>query len=245
MIAIIDYGMGNLHSVSKALERLGYTYEITDQADRIKAADGVILPGVGAFGDAMKQLKESQLIEVIKEVAQEKKPLLGICLGMQLLFTTSEENGYTEGLSLLSGHVKRLPGFYANARYKVPHMGWNRLQLQQAHHPVLKGIESGYTYFVHSYYVAEMSEDDLIAYAQYFERVPGIVGRDHILGMQFHPEKSSHTGMQLLRNFCRLCLPDNQAEDEGRPHSDKERQAVSKSITNQEVITVQQGKGEK
>lgn len=206
MIAIIDYGMGNLHSVSKALERLGYDYLITDKPAEIKAAAGVILPGVGAFKDAMKQLEEANLIEVIHEVSASGKPLLGICLGMQLLFTSSEENGYAEGLKLLKGHVRLLPHTsITGERFKVPHMGWNMLKFKQTNQSVVQGITEGYTYFVHSYYVDQMDEEELIAYADYTVQVPGIVGRDNVIGMQFHPEKSGFTGMNLLKNFCKSC----------------------------------------
>jgi glutamine amidotransferase len=206
MIAIIDYGMGNLHSVSKALERLGYEYAITDDPLMIQAADGVILPGVGAFGDAMKQLRRTSLDAVINDIADQGKPLLGICLGMQLLFSSSDEGGKHEGLNLLQGHVRRLSGVSRTGeKYKVPHMGWNLLHFTQKDHPLLEGINGGYTYFVHSFFVDQIDEQDLIAYAHYHEQVPGIVGRKNVIGMQFHPEKSGETGMHLLTNFCRLC----------------------------------------
>lgn len=206
MIAIIDYGMGNLHSVSKALERLDYEYVISDDKQIIKQAEGVILPGVGAFSDAMKQLRQTGLDTVIKEVAEQGKPLLGICLGMQLLFSTSAEGGEHEGLGLLAGHVRRLPGIsITGVRYKVPHMGWNLLHLYKKEHPLLQEIEGGYTYFVHSYFIDQMDPNDLIAYADYYEKVPAIVGRNNVMGMQFHPEKSGETGMHLLANFCRQC----------------------------------------
>lgn len=206
MIAIIDYGMGNLHSVSKALERLGYDYTITDDPLAIQEADGVILPGVGAFGDAMKQLRGTSLDTLIKDLAEQGKPLLGICLGMQLLFSSSDEGGKHQGLNLLQGHVRRLPGISKSGeKYKVPHMGWNLLHFTQKNHPLLEGISGGYTYFVHSFFVDQINKQDLIAYADYHEQIPGIVGRKNILGMQFHPEKSGETGMHLLANFCRLC----------------------------------------
>jgi glutamine amidotransferase len=205
MIAIIDYGMGNLHSVSKALERLGYEYAITDDPLTIQEANGVILPGVGAFGDAMKQLRRTGLDALTKDVAAQGKPLLGICLGMQLLFSSSAEGGKHEGLNLLQGHVCRLPGVSTTGeKYKVPHMGWNLLHFTQQNHPILEGTTEGYTYFVHSFYVDQMDKQDLIAYAEYHEQVPGIVGRKNVIGMQFHPEKSGETGMHLLANFCRL-----------------------------------------
>jgi glutamine amidotransferase len=205
MIAIIDYGMGNLHSVSKALERLGYEYNITDDPIVIQEANGVILPGVGAFGDAMKQLRRTGLDVLIKNIAEQGKPLLGICLGMQLLFTSSTEGGRHDGLNLLHGHVSRLPGVSKTGeKYKVPHMGWNLLHFTQKEHLLLERISEGYTYFVHSFFVEQLSKQELIAYADYHEQVPGIVGRNNVMGMQFHPEKSGETGMQLLANFCRL-----------------------------------------
>lgn len=206
MIAIIDYGMGNLHSVSKALERLGYEYIITDKAAAILEADGVILPGVGAFKDAMQQLRDSGLDHVLREFVQLRKPLLGICLGMQLLFTKSDEGGTHEGLGFLQGDIKRLPGVSSSGEtYKVPHMGWNKLHLTKPNHPLLEGIDGGYTYFVHSYFATEIKQEELIAYADYYEQVPGIVGRENVMGMQFHPEKSGETGMQLLDNFGKQC----------------------------------------
>lgn len=205
MIAIIDYGMGNLHSVSKALERLGYDYHITSDKDQMRQAYGVILPGVGAFGDAMKQLKHDGLDQTIIELASEGKPLLGICLGMQLLFSTSSEGGRHEGLNLLQGDVARFSGEEQGQSYKVPHMGWNELCMTEQSHAVLQGVEKGYTYFVHSFYVQHMNELELLAYAHYHAQVPAIVGRDHIVGMQFHPEKSGPTGLKLLANFARSC----------------------------------------
>lgn len=191
MIGIVDYGMGNLFSVSKALERLGADYFIS--SEDYEQADGLILPGVGSFRDAMERLPAP----AIKEFVATGKPLLGICLGMQLLFERSEENGLTEGLALLPGKVRRFPG----EDYKVPHMGWNKLEFLQSS-PLLKNLEEDYVYFVHSYYV-EPSEVTL-AKADYHEQVSAVVGRDNIYGMQFHPEKSSRLGMALLNNFLQL-----------------------------------------
>ncbi|WP_079914636.1 imidazole glycerol phosphate synthase subunit HisH [Paenibacillus sp. 32352] len=199
MIAIIDYGMGNLHSVSKAVERLGYEAVITSDEQQIMAADGAILPGVGAFGDAMEHLRESQLDGAVKRYAESGKPLLGICLGMQLLFSRSEEHGSHEGLNLLPGSVVRFRG-----SYKVPHMGWNRLQFVQSS-PLFKGIEQGHVYFVHSYHVQPEQRSDLLATTDYYQQVTAIVGRNQIYGMQFHPEKSGSIGMKLLGNFLELC----------------------------------------
>ncbi|MGO4499583.1 imidazole glycerol phosphate synthase subunit HisH [Paenibacillus sp. 2RAB27] len=200
MIAIIDYGMGNLHSVSKAVERLGYEAVVTGDPEQILAAEGAILPGVGAFGDAMEHLRESGLDEVVKQYAASGKPLIGICLGMQLLFTSSEEHGQHEGLGLLPGSVVRFRG-----DYKVPHMGWNLLSYKQSESPIFKGIEEGHVYFVHSYHVKPERESDLLAVTDYYQPVTAIVGRDNVYGMQFHPEKSGDNGMQLLGNFLTLC----------------------------------------
>ncbi|UUZ82732.1 imidazole glycerol phosphate synthase subunit HisH [Paenibacillus sp. P26] len=146
MIAIIDYGMGNLHSVSSAVERLGYAYRITSDEKELFEADGAILPGVGAFGDAMEHLREAKLDDAVKRYAESGKPSLGICLGMQLLFSSSEEHGHHEGLGLLPGRVVRFTG-----DYKVPHMGWNKLSFRQPS-PLFRDLEEGHVYFVHSYH---------------------------------------------------------------------------------------------
>ncbi|MBD3922673.1 imidazole glycerol phosphate synthase subunit HisH [Paenibacillus sp. PR3] len=200
MIAIIDYGMGNLHSVSKAVERLGFDFVITADPARILAADGAILPGVGAFGDAMDNLRETGLDEVTKRFVATGKPLLGICLGMQLLFSESEEYGNHQGLNLLPGRVVRFQG-----DYKVPHMGWNKLSFRQSS-PLFEGLEEGHVYFVHSYHVKPELASDLLATVDYYQQVTAIVGRDNVYGMQFHPEKSSDLGMQLLGNFLKLAV---------------------------------------
>ncbi|MDO7908505.1 imidazole glycerol phosphate synthase subunit HisH [Paenibacillus sp. JX-17] len=200
-IAIVDYGMGNLHSVSKAVERLGYEALVTGDAAEILAADGVILPGVGAFGDAMAHLRESGLDRTVKEAAAAGQPLLGICLGMQLLFDSGEEHGHHKGLGLLPGDVVR----FAGGGYKVPHMGWNRLAFLQAEHPLLAGLDEGHVYFVHSYHVRPASREDLLAVTEYGgQQVTAIAGRGRVLGMQFHPEKSGELGMALLENFLKL-----------------------------------------
>ncbi|GIP40275.1 imidazole glycerol phosphate synthase subunit HisH [Paenibacillus sp. J31TS4] len=199
MIAIIDYGMGNLHSVSKAVERLGWEAEVTSDPAHILGADGVILPGVGAFGDAMRELSESGLADVVRQAAASGKPLLGICLGMQLLFGESEEHGQHEGLGILPGRAMRFAG-----EYKVPHMGWNRLAFRQDS-PLFEGLEEGYVYFVHSYHVKPDDESVLLAVTDYYQPVTAIVGRGRVFGMQFHPEKSGDVGMRLLANFLSLC----------------------------------------
>ncbi|MEH7547238.1 MULTISPECIES: imidazole glycerol phosphate synthase subunit HisH [Bacillaceae] len=202
MIGIVDYGMGNLFSVSKALERLGADYFISADKDELLNADALILPGVGSFRDAMERLQ----VETIKEFAATGKPLLGICLGMQLLFEESEENGPTKGLGLLPGKVRRFPGTTPEGEtYKVPHMGWNRLEFVQDS-PLLNDLTEDYVYFVHSYFVDADNNDALLAKADYHEQVSAVVGRDNIFGMQFHPEKSSRLGMALLDNFLKLAV---------------------------------------
>lgn len=200
MIGIVDYGMGNLFSVSKALERLNAEYFISGDKVELMRADALLLPGVGSFRDAMKVLQ----VETIKEFAASGKPLLGICLGMQLLFEDSDENGLTKGLGLLPGKVRRFPGkTAAGETYKVPHVGWNKLGFVQSS-PLLEGLQEDYVYFVHSYYVTAENSEVLLAKADYHEEVSAVVGKDNIFGMQFHPEKSSKLGMALLKNFLKL-----------------------------------------
>ena len=198
MIAIIDYGMGNLHSVGKAVDRLGAEALVTSSPEEILAADGAILPGVGAFGDAMANLRETGLESVVKEYAASGKPLLGICLGMQLLFDESEEHGTNAGLGLLPGKVVRFQG-----DYKVPHMGWNELVFTQDS-PLFSGLTPGHVYFVHSYHALPGRKEDLLATTDYYQPVTAIVGRGSVYGMQFHPEKSGELGMALLNNFVKL-----------------------------------------
>ncbi|WP_410772643.1 imidazole glycerol phosphate synthase subunit HisH [Fontibacillus sp. BL9] len=213
-IAIVDYGMGNLHSVSKAVERLGYEGLVTSDADAILSADGVLLPGVGAFGDAMEHLRASGLDAVVRQAAAAGVPLLGICLGMQLLFSESEEHGRNEGFGILPGKAVRFGGSGADGGagaaagapggLKVPHMGWNRLAFLQPESPLLAGLEEGHVYFVHSYHVLPERREDLLAVTDYGHPVTAIVGRGNVYGMQFHPEKSGELGMALLRNFLSL-----------------------------------------
>lgn len=204
MIGIVDYGMGNLFSVSKALERLDATYFISENSEELRKADALLVPGVGAFPDAMERLNELGLSEMIREYAATGKPVLGICLGMQLLFEESKENGVTKGLGLLPGTVERFLGKTAEGEsYKVPHMGWNKLRFVNAS-PLTEVVEPGHVYFVHSYYVKTEDKDVLIAVSDYDVEVPAVVGRKNVFGMQFHPEKSSRLGMELLSNFTRL-----------------------------------------
>ncbi|MDR7073044.1 imidazole glycerol phosphate synthase subunit HisH [Fictibacillus barbaricus] len=206
MIGIIDYGMGNLHSVCSALKRIEQPYILSGNPEELHETDGLLLPGVGSFKDAMHQLEETGLADFIKKEAENGKPLMGICLGMQLLFDESAENGITTGLGLLPGKVTRFNGRNAEGKtYKVPHMGWNNLHFQQKDQPLLQGLDEGYVYFVHSYVVTTDNPQVLVA-AAYYEgvEVPAVVGLNHIMGTQFHPEKSSETGMGMLKNFCRF-----------------------------------------
>jgi len=204
MIGIVDYGMGNLFSVSQALKRLEVPFFLSEDPVELAKADGLILPGVGAFKDAMARLNESGLTNFLHEYVKTGKPLLGICLGMQLLFEESEEGGLTKGLALLPGRVVRFPGQAENGEtYKVPHMGWNRLKWENSS-PITANLEEDYAYFVHSYYVKTNDNSILIGTASYDKEVPAVVGRDNVFGMQFHPEKSSKLGVELLTNFTKL-----------------------------------------
>nr|WP_312092875.1 imidazole glycerol phosphate synthase subunit HisH [Niallia sp.] len=192
-----------MFSVSKALERLNAPYFISEDKEALLQADALILPGVGAFKDAMAKLKETGLSEMIEAFVDSGKPLLGICLGMQLLFESSEEHGYSEGLKLLPGKVVRFPGITEEgSAYKVPHMGWNKLQFKKDS-SITPNMDDDFVYFVHSYY-ADTKEEVIIASCSYDKEVPAVVGRNNVYGMQFHPEKSSKLGMHLLSNFANL-----------------------------------------
>ncbi|QGG49023.1 imidazole glycerol phosphate synthase subunit HisH [Heliorestis convoluta] len=196
MIAIIDYGMGNLRSVQKGLEKVGYEAYITSDPEEVLKAKGVILPGVGAFADAMDNLRKSNLIDAIYQVIEQGKPFLGICLGYQLMFEESEEGGCHRGLGIFPGKVRRLP-----AGFKVPHMGWNQLTIRQKN-ALLEGVPSqSEFYFVHSYYVEPADDSLIIATAGYGFDFCAIAGRDRLVGAQFHPEKSSDLGLKILENF--------------------------------------------
>lgn len=204
MIGIVDYGMGNLFSVTKGLERLGTNPIVSSNLEVLRTCDGLILPGVGAFKDAMNALQQLELIPFLHDYAETNKPLLGICLGMQLLFEQSEEHGISTGLGLIKGEIVRFSGVTeAGETYKVPHMGWNELSFTKEHQ-LLNGVDEDFVYFVHSYYAVPKQADTVIATASYAVDVPAIVGDANVLGMQFHPEKSGKTGIALLRNFIEL-----------------------------------------
>lgn len=207
MIGIIDYGMGNLFSVSKALERLNVPYKLGERPEELEGCKGYILPGVGAFPDAMKALDAHGFIPFIKQKVDEGVPLYGICLGMQLLFEASEEGGETSGLGLFPGKIVRFSGVDEKGQlYKVPHMGWNQLDVHQPDQPLLKDVGSDYVYFVHSFVVETKEEAILYATADYHMDVPAIVGRRNLVASQFHPEKSGEPGMKLLENFCKMIV---------------------------------------
>ena len=198
-IGVIDYGMGNLHSIAKALEVAaeGQRVEVSYDPDKLRKADRLVLPGVGAIRQCMDELKRLELDQLVRELAG-KKPLLGICLGMQVLLGRSEENGGTEALNVFPGEVKRFP---AGAGLKVPHMGWNRLQ-QAREHRLWAGIpQQSWFYFVHSYYAAPSDPAHIFATSEYGQRFAAVLIRDNVLAVQFHPEKSQAAGLSLLANF--------------------------------------------
>ena len=200
VIAIIDYDAGNIKSVEKALQYLGEEAVITRDAGEILAADKVILPGVGAFGDAMEKLNRYGLVPVIHEVVEKGIPFLGICLGLQLMFESSEEAPGVEGLGLLKGKIVRIP---EGDGLKVPHMGWNSLSFPKKGR-LFAGIpENSYVYFVHSYYL-QAEEDIVTATAEYGVTIHASVEKGNVFACQFHPEKSSHTGLTILKNFVEL-----------------------------------------
>lgn len=195
-IALIDYGIGNLRSVQKALEHVGAEVTLTEDPKVILAADKVVLPGVGAFGDGMKGMRERGLVEVVKEIVRVETPLLGICVGMQLLFEESEEMGRHAGLGILPGAVKKFPP----SKLKIPQTGWNEIVPKKASVLFEQLAAGSFAYFNHSYYCAATPEDTL-AVTDYGFDYPSIVGRERVYGIQFHPEKSQSVGLKLLKNF--------------------------------------------
>ena len=199
MIAIVDYGIGNLGSAAKAFRQVGAEAVLSGDPAVLAQADTLVLPGDGAFGAAMDELRQRSLLPLLQEAVAQGRTLLGICVGMQLLFDESEEHGSHRGLGLLPGRVRRFRG-----GLPVPHMGWNRLRRRRPH-PLLEGLEDGaYVYFVHSYY-CEAKDDVLVASSDYGIDFAAIVGRGNVLGVQFHPEKSQGVGLRMIDNFVRLC----------------------------------------
>lgn len=203
MIAIVDYNMGNLASVQNAFAKLGKDTVVESDPAKFKEYDKLILPGVGAFGDAMEHLRERNMINAIKEFAASGKPMLGICLGMQLLFQSSEEFGNHEGLGLIKGKVTRFDESKFEEKLKVPHMGWNRMFTKE--HPLFKGLDDmHYLYFVHTYHVNCDDENDIIGRTNYGYEFTSAVAHNNIMGIQPHPEKSHENGLQILKNFIEL-----------------------------------------
>ena len=201
MIAILDYDAGNLKSVEKALSFLGEKSVITRDRREVAAADKVILPGVGSFGAAMEQLKKYEIDKMLEEARAEKKPILGICLGLQLLLDGSRESQGVEGLHLLSGDILRIPD---KEGLKIPHIGWNSLELRN-HGRLFQGIKgSPYVYFVHSYYLKARDEEIVKAVTQYSANIHASVEKENIFACQFHPEKSSGVGLRILANFAKV-----------------------------------------
>lgn len=201
MIAIIDYDAGNLKSVEKALLHLGEEVKITRDREEILLADKVILPGVGAFGDAMEKLHFYGLADVIREVHRRKTPLLGICLGLQLMFESSDETPGVEGLGILPGKVCAIP---PKSGYKIPHMGWNSLRIREGAR-LFSGIaQDSYVYFVHSFYLQAENKEDVAAETEYIVPIHASVEHGNTFACQFHPEKSGDVGLKILKNFCEL-----------------------------------------
>lgn len=198
-LVIVDYGVGNFRNVQKAFQTIGADAEISDSVEVVEEAEVVVLPGVGAFGDAIDNLRARGLDQPVLQAARSGKPLLGICVGLQLLFDESEEMGHHQGLGLLPGQVTRFP-----SGLPVPHMGWNQIEPERDH-PLLHHIDHGdFAYFAHSYCAAPTRPADVIACTDYGQRFASIVGRDNVCAIQFHPEKSQQVGLQILKNFVKF-----------------------------------------
>ena len=201
MIAIIDYDAGNIKSVEKAFQRLGQEVCVTRDAKMLLAADKVVLPGVGAFGDAMEHLQRYGLVELIYQIIEKKTPFLGICMGLQLLFERSDEALGVKGLGILEGEILRIPD---KEGLKIPHMGWNSLHIQPSSR-LLQGVpENAFVYFVHSYYLKAENPQHVAATANYITDIHAAVEHENVFATQFHPEKSGDVGLQILKNFVAL-----------------------------------------
>jgi glutamine amidotransferase len=200
-LAIIDYGMGNLYSVRNTIAALGMDADIIGGPERLSGYDKLILPGVGAFGDAMRELQKRGLVDPLRSFAAQGKPFLGICLGMQLLFEKSQEAAGVPGLGLIRGSVKKF-----SARLKCPHMGWNEIEKKLKPERIFTGLRGPvYTYFCHSYFCVPRDASVVIGSTRYGVRFASLVRRGHVYGMQFHPEKSQGVGLKILRNFIERC----------------------------------------
>jgi len=203
MITIIDYGSGNLKSIKNGFQHIGVEVKISQEPNDMKEAEALILPGVGAFGKAMENL--SKYKETIYNHIEDGKTFLGICLGLQVLFSQSEESPGIKGLDMFKGNIARFPEFLMEEGKKIPHMGWNDLQIK-GKSPVLEGVGNDYMYFVHSYYVQPDDEDIVVATVDYGVKVPAVVSKDNVVATQFHPEKSGEIGLNILRNFVKMVL---------------------------------------
>ncbi len=196
-MAVVNYGVGNLRSISKGLEKSGAQVQITHNPKDLRRSDAMVLPGVGAFAPAVKNMEP--IVDVVAEAIDEGKNILGVCLGLQLLFTRSNEGGLVKGLDFISGEIVKLPDYV-----KTPQMGWNTISIVQSH-PLLDGVkDNSYVYFVHSYYPKPLDPKVVVATTEYGVRFPSIVAKRNLFAMQFHPEKSSKTGLILLKNFVRI-----------------------------------------
>ncbi len=201
-IVVVDYGMGNLRSVENALSKLGYLVVVSRSPQLIKKAHGVILPGVGSFRDCMENLKKHHLLFPLREFIRTGRPFLGICLGMQVLFTESEEFGKSGGMNLIKGKVRQ---FSQNEQMKIPHMGWNTVQIKKKS-PILRDLQEGtYFYFVHSFYCIPDNQEVITTTTDYGVEFASSIWKDNILACQFHPEKSQEVGLRVLRQFTQLC----------------------------------------
>ena len=205
MVAIIDYDAGNIKSVQKAIEYLGEDVVITREPEVILNASHVILPGVGAFGDAMEKLHKYNLVDVIKEAIERKIPFLGICLGLQLLFEKSDESPGVEGLGILKGEIKRIP---EKDDLKIPHIGWNSLSYPNKGRLYNDILEESYVYFVHSYYLEAKDKEIVVATTEYGTNIHASVEQENVFACQFHPEKSSSVGLKILENFLKISKED-------------------------------------
>ncbi|MBA3065325.1 imidazole glycerol phosphate synthase subunit HisH [bacterium] len=200
-ITVIDYGLGNVKSVSKALELAGGSVRVSSEIKKIESSDGIVIPGVGAFGKGMNNLKKANLVKIIKSQIASGKPCLGICLGLQMLFTKSSEHGEAKGMDIIKGNVK----LFGN-NLKIPHMGWNRIRFQKQKTELFEGIADGsYFYFVHSYYVTPEDSSIVSSTTNYGDSFTSSIVKNNLWAMQFHPEKSGNNGLQIMKNFIRKC----------------------------------------
>jgi glutamine amidotransferase len=201
MITIIDYGSGNLKSIKNGFTKIGVKTRVTNDLNDLRKAEALVLPGVGAFGHTMNNLRKYG--NTIHEHVDSGKPFLGICMGLQVLFSRSQESEGVEGLNIFEGGVKKFPDSLINEGFKIPHMGWNNLQIKRSC-PILEDIKDDYMYFVHSYYVSPSDENIIAATVDYGVEVPAVICKDQVFATQFHPEKSGPTGLKILENFVEL-----------------------------------------